>query len=202
MCHWQGIGGWDRIVPEPQVQPRDVVPAVELETDPSVDADGDESERFMEPHARGIRQRDPGVRVHEPLSAQQLEEGSVERASDTAPMSPLVHVDGDLHAPLVRLPGAVGRGVGVCDELVVALEHEPGISAAPGLQTVFDLGDSRHHRLERGRAIGHERRVDRPNRRRVGYFCESDSCSHGALESYIPARRAATIEPAVTLRSE
>ena len=62
--------------------PRDVVPGPVLEADAAVYADGRESNGRVQAHARGIRQRDAGVRAVESLQRENPEQRGVERASD------------------------------------------------------------------------------------------------------------------------
>src|SRR5690349_12118872 len=112
------------------MQPRNVVPSAELESDLPEHANWDEPKRLMYAKTGRIRQGDTGIRVHIALPTQEFEQSTVKRSSDPAAMCSRLHIDGYLDAPLVCVTGAVRRGVGVPQNGVVALEHEPGVLVA------------------------------------------------------------------------
>lgn len=154
--------------------------SAKLESDAPVDADGLEAERLVQPDARRVRQRDAGVDVHEVLSSQEVEQGEVERAADTAPMELAIDIDRHVHAPLVGLAGPMGRRVGVRNNRAIRLEYEPRIALALRLDSAPELCEIGQDGFERGSVIRHERRVDCLDGPRVGEFHAPDCCVHDA----------------------
>ena len=144
----QRLGGRRGIVSQPQVQPHDVVPSIELESDLPIHADRFEPERSMQAHARRIRERNPRVGVDETLSPQQIEECEVERAADATPMEAMIDVHGHVDTPLIRLASPVRRRVGVTDDVPIGFEYEPWISVALRVDPPPDFGLVRYDRLE------------------------------------------------------
>src|SRR3954452_18917366 len=116
-----------------QLVPADVAPGAVLPADFAVDADQLEAEAFVQGLAGRIRQGDAGAGHAEATLAQALEEGSVEGAPDALAADLVAYVDGDRGAPAICGPLVEGGGVGVGDQLPVALGDEPGVAGAVAL---------------------------------------------------------------------
>jgi hypothetical protein len=74
----KGIACGDRVVTKAQLQPDNVMPSPELESDTPEHPNRNEPQRLMELDAGWIRQRDASVSVHIALPTQEVEQGRVE----------------------------------------------------------------------------------------------------------------------------
>src|SRR5215211_5899346 len=88
------------VLPENQLPPADVVPAIELVANAAIDADRLETHRLMERDARRIRQRDSGKRVEVALPGKDGKQRRVQAAADVATTMGLGDVDGRIDRPL------------------------------------------------------------------------------------------------------
>src|SRR5581483_4419001 len=103
-------GGWQRLrrsplavlrLAEGALVPGDVAPGSGLPADPAVDADLLETERLVQPDARGVRERDPGARDPDPLGCQAREQLFVQRPPDATAARAVCDVDADVGRPAV-----------------------------------------------------------------------------------------------------
>jgi hypothetical protein len=136
------------------------------------DADRGEAERLVQADAGRVGQGDTGVGGDQALSRQQVEQRQVEAAPDPGAAGMPGDVDGDLDRPLVGAAVAVPRGVGVAEQLAVALAHEPGKPGQDLPDAPAHLGHAGRLGLERDGRVAHDRRVDGLHLRRVVLPCQ------------------------------
>ena len=80
------------------------MPCSGLEPDALVDADQPHPNRLVERHARRVGEGYPGIRVHEPLAAQDGHELVVQATPDAAPVERSVQWDGKTGALTSLVP--------------------------------------------------------------------------------------------------
>src|SRR5688572_2284212 len=146
----------------------DAPPLAELVADIPVGAGQSEAEGLVQPHARRIRQGDRRDRLGEALRLEQWDQCAVESAADAAPLRCRIEIDARLDREAVSGPGTKGRRISVTEDAIrLVAGDEPGVERTARFDPASDLVLVGRLGLERDRAGGYIRRVDRGDRRRV-----------------------------------
>src|SRR4051794_34284278 len=106
------------------------MPVVELVPDVVEDADTAEADRFVERHARIVRQGYPGYRQAEAQGAEALQQLLVESRSDSTPNGGAVDIGADLDCAVVSGSCPMPASVGVADHAAAVLGDQPQAARA------------------------------------------------------------------------
>jgi len=142
---FRGIG--DRVSKD-QHPPADIVPGPGLETDAMVNAYRLKAGRFQQADTGRIRQRHSAVGSEKSLEPKKRAKSGEEPFAN--PPTPPVgsNVNADVDRPAIGRAFPTLTGVGIAQDLIPALTHQPWVSLRYGSDPTCHLGHARRPSLE------------------------------------------------------
>lgn len=110
--------------------PFGIVPCALFEADISIPADPFEPHGLVKRDAGLVRHCDTTERRDKALSGQNIEQDSIKRAPDPAPLRLICHVNRGIRGPAIGMPRSVSAGISVSKQRAIVIRNKPWIGIA------------------------------------------------------------------------